>query len=726
MPSTYGRSVAAALFAFFLTVFQFAHADTTPTAAQLLLQALTPPTPYIPYVNPTVGSTTSTGTPQPSAGITNPFLLASLPSLAPLNANLVPEEAIVPDASSAPTSTSRTTTVSPDLFKTLYAEVAALEAQIAAIEATSSAPSCAPPTLTRSLDLGSTGSDVSALQQFLESKGYYTYPSITGYFGPASEKAVAAFQGANGISPVGSVGRITRAKIASIRTSCSSQPKGTTNTQSSATSSQATLPFGVTLNYPGYGGGGGGGGTSSGGGGSSPTPDTTPPMISSIASSPNGTTATITWTTDEAANSQVVYGTTASYGSATTSSTLTTSHSIGITGLATSTTYHYAVVSTDSFGNTSTSSDESFTTYSANVAVVKNIVTDFGATCNGSGSDESAFNAFNTWALNWQQSNSGLIELVIPSGSVCMFPSVIAEEWTVGIKQLLVVGYGATLSSSNTSDPGFWLGGKGVIDDINHSARVATVSAGSSCVIALTPSQTSRFTTGTYALISGLDLQGYGYAPNWHFFEYVKIASINAGTGVVCFDAPLKNTYESTWPSYDFAGSGGPAALWVLDPSWDAEFEYRGLTIDQVYQTYSVGRSVTYRDVTFTGSSCAIPTQNLAWTLINVMMPNCDVEADKLVSTVSVENSTIHQIDFQSSSIDLLNMSNSNVTIMHGTPQQAVISNSTVDTFGPGAYAYGRSDEVTCTNVSVRPSTSAISSSRMICSLFDWQIKVCT
>ena len=91
------------------------------------------------------------------------------------------------------------------------------------------------------------------------------------------------------------------------------------------------------------------------------TVDNTPPAISSIATSTTGTTATITWTTDEAASSTVNYGSTSSYGIASTSATLATSHSITLTGLTTGTTYHFQVASADAAGNVATSSDETFT-----------------------------------------------------------------------------------------------------------------------------------------------------------------------------------------------------------------------------------------------------------------------------------------------------------------------------------------------------------------------------
>ena len=88
-----------------------------------------------------------------------------------------------------------------------------------------------------------------------------------------------------------------------------------------------------------------------------------PPIISSISSgTPTTTSATITWTTDEAANSQVNYGATASYGTASSSANLVTSHSVTLTGLTAATTYHFQVQSVDGESNTATSSDQTFTT----------------------------------------------------------------------------------------------------------------------------------------------------------------------------------------------------------------------------------------------------------------------------------------------------------------------------------------------------------------------------
>ena len=94
------------------------------------------------------------------------------------------------------------------------------------------------------------------------------------------------------------------------------------------------------------------------------TPDTTPPTISAVSSaSVTDKGVTISWTTNEAADTQVEYGTTAGYGSSTTlNSAKSTSHSQALSGLTASTLYHYRVKSSDAAGNLATSEDNTFTT----------------------------------------------------------------------------------------------------------------------------------------------------------------------------------------------------------------------------------------------------------------------------------------------------------------------------------------------------------------------------
>jgi hypothetical protein len=247
--------------------------------------------------------------------------------------------------------------------------------------------------------------------------------------------------------------------------------------------------------------------------------------------------------------------------------------------------------------------------------IAKNIITDFGATCNGVADDARAFMSFNSWAIK----QTIPIVLTIPSGSVCNFAST-PSTFAVGIKNLTVSGYGATFTTTLGS---FFLGGFGIVQKKAASALIATVNAGTTSITLLTPSQTSKFTVGRYVLLTGGDLQGYGYPPNPWVFEYALVSAIDTATGKITLSAPLQYGYKSTWPSYysgtsSSASEGGPATLYAFDPSWNTILEYKGLKISGNVGTYANGRSVKFTDVTFNGCTSGgglSPTQNLGITL---------------------------------------------------------------------------------------------------------------
>lgn len=95
-----------------------------------------------------------------------------------------------------------------------------------------------------------------------------------------------------------------------------------------------------------------------------PANDVTPPVITNVAvSNISGSSARLTWLTDEPGDSQVDYGLSVNYGqSSALSPSLVTNHTILLSGLLPGKTYHYRVKSRDASANLGVSGDFTFTT----------------------------------------------------------------------------------------------------------------------------------------------------------------------------------------------------------------------------------------------------------------------------------------------------------------------------------------------------------------------------
>jgi len=138
----------------------------------------------------------------------------------------------------------------------LQSQIAALLAQIQQLQGqlnSSGTPAMATTSyaFTKNLTVGSKGADVTALQQILINGGYLTAVSApTGYFGSATQKALAAFQAAKGITPsAGYFGPKTMAYLASNGTTTTT----TTTTTTGGTTTTTTTGTGTTVVAPATG-----------------------------------------------------------------------------------------------------------------------------------------------------------------------------------------------------------------------------------------------------------------------------------------------------------------------------------------------------------------------------------------------------------------------------------------------------------------------------------------
>ena len=94
--------------------------------------------------------------------------------------------------------------------------------------------------------------------------------------------------------------------------------------------------------------------------------DATAPVVSNVSTvSITSTSATIVWSTNEAATSKVFFGTTSPVSTSTAGwadMTLQSSHSAPLSSLVANTTYYYVIMSTDAANNSSVSAQGSFMT----------------------------------------------------------------------------------------------------------------------------------------------------------------------------------------------------------------------------------------------------------------------------------------------------------------------------------------------------------------------------
>ncbi|OGY31152.1 MAG: hypothetical protein A2805_00615 [Candidatus Andersenbacteria bacterium RIFCSPHIGHO2_01_FULL_46_36] len=97
--------------------------------------------------------------------------------------------------------------------------------------------------------------------------------------------------------------------------------------------------------------------------------DSTAPTISSIAAIASSTKVTVTWVTDENADSTLAYGTTNALGSTATDSTQTRVHAVTLSSLSSETTYYYRITSADASSNSTSSSIATATTEQADASI---------------------------------------------------------------------------------------------------------------------------------------------------------------------------------------------------------------------------------------------------------------------------------------------------------------------------------------------------------------------
>jgi VCBS repeat-containing protein len=323
--------------------------------------------------------------------------------------------------------------------------------------------------------------------------------------------------------------------------------------------------------------------------------------------------------------------------------------------------------------------------------IVKNFVTDFGAVGDGVTDDLPAVYRWLAWA---KTQGTAPVELYMPP---LVYHFAGYGTLTDGLYNVTISGYGATVDSLH-------IGTLQLQNDFDHSARIETVSAGATSLNLITPADAAKFSVGQWILVSGLSLQAYGWPPNWQFFEYKQITDISGS--VVTLADPLDYSYKSTWPvvSQDLVQNlGGPATIFALGPTFDAEQKILGLEVtadvDGGAVTMQASRSLILDGMKFDGFG---PAPSFGQSII---IRNSDIgtgnEVDKLVSNLEYDNVT-GSIVTQSASITNLVIKDSTLDQLVGTAQNTTIEHSTIREMmaGPLFFGAGESISIVDSNVS--------------------------
>lgn len=258
------------------------------------------------------------------------------------------------------------------------------------------------------------------------------------------------------------------------------------------------------------------------------------------------------------------------------------------------------------------------------------------------------------------------------------------------------------------------LGGTGPSQDFVHSARIKSVSAGSTVVELITPSENSRFAVGQSVMLSNIELQFFSYPYNHWNFEYPGTIT-NISGAFITVEVPLINSYLQTFPDYDgiqpggarTEDYGGPATIYGMNEQfWNCSIKlygYHSTFTGTGSQTYIPVKDLLLVDCEADGEGFII-TSNKSFVMTGGSCPNATgFELDKGNTYAEINGGwSVNGIIVQSSSTENLRMDNFTVAnAFAGLPKNANISNGSIGgtlTFGP--ISYGRNKTAILSNVS--------------------------
>ncbi len=335
---------------------------------------------------------------------------------------------------------------------------------------------------------------------------------------------------------------------------------------------------------------------------------------------------------------------------------------------------------------------------SANGGKTFNLVTDFGAICNGTSSDGPAFMAAGVAMRAFQAANPHMpVTLVIPPGSSCSIAGALPAPDTgrlvpfENVENFTFIVTNATLLNQfGQWGTGGFVGSNGSVSAVSSNFNANLV--GDTCVTMTTPGQEVNFPVGNWVTVAGQGIQVNSFPPNYVNWEYAQVAS--TGSGKVCLKAPLKHVYPSVQLDLSLANCsniycGGPGRLVLMDSSWSGYWHIIGGTWNSSIPFSLTSRTLILDNVTIVGNdtfqNCNVPStvQTITYNNVNI---NCNhIEVDKEIDAMIINGGSIGGFVFQSLSVNSITLTaGASVGDTFGTPLATICNNSTIGNMRTG------------------------------------------
>lgn len=191
-----------------------------------------------------------------------------------------------------------------------------------------------------------------------------------------------------------------------------------------------------------------------------------------------------------------------------------------------------------------------------------------------------------------------------------------------------------------------------------YSWKINSAASGDTQITLTTPADANNLTVGQYVLVECMDAQFYGYPPNPERYDFVKVLTKNATTGVVTFEPPLSYDYSSSLPDAGASPPAGAARVWLLSTAnwtfqtaptgsvtWDIDHTYEDLTVllNNPALTYT---TLTGRKIRTIGWKGAGFSESISY---DVSHADAELsyagEPDKLVKSIHHKNSVVADVN---------------------------------------------------------------------------------